>query len=68
MTMLDRIILKGRHIVICDTLQRQALEKLHVKHMGIAKAKLLACESIYWICMINDIKNYMKSYSTSLDF
>ena len=47
MEVTDRVILKGRYVVIPEILQRRALQHLHVNHMGIKKTKLLACESIY---------------------
>ena len=37
-----RIILKGMHEVVPESLQRQALEQLHVNHMGIEK-KINSC-------------------------
>ena len=67
MAVIDWVILKGRYVSICKTLQRQALEQFHVNHMGIQKAKLLACESAYWTGM-NDIENDIKYCSTCLDF
>ena len=60
MAVINRIILKGRHVVIPETLQRQALEQLHVNHMGMEKTNLLACESIYRTGMNSDIENCMK--------
>ena len=47
MAVIDGVILKGKHIVIPNTLQKQALEQLHINHMGKEKTKLLACKSIY---------------------
>ena len=58
MAVIDRVILKGRHVVIPELLQNQALQQFHVNHVGIEKTKLLACESIYWIDMNVDIKNH----------
>ena len=60
MAVIDGVILKGRHIVIPEALQWQALEQLHVNHMGITKTKLLVCEAIYWPDMNNDNKNHIK--------
>ena len=70
MGMIDGIILKRRHIdiVIPEALQRQALQQLHVNHVGIGKTKLLACKSIYWIGVNLDIKNHINISSTCLDF
>ena len=68
MALIDGIILKGWHIVIPEALQRQMLQQLHINHIGIEKkTKLLAHESMYWIGMNLDVKNYIK-YSTCLDF
>ena len=53
-------LLKGRCVGIVETLQREELEQLHLNHMGIKKTKLLACESVYWTGMNNDIENHIK--------
>ena len=37
MAMIDGIVLKGGHIVIPESLQRQALEQLSVNDKGIKK-------------------------------
>ena len=54
------VILTGRHVVIPETLQKQALEQIHVNHMWIRKTMLLACKSIYWTGMNNDTENCIK--------
>ena len=51
MAVIDRVILKGRHIVILESLQRLALEHLPANHREINKTKFLAHESIYWTGM-----------------
>ena len=68
MAVIDGAVLKGRHIVIPEALQRQALEQLHVNHMGIGKAKLLACKSIYLTGMNDDIENHIKIVLHNLIF
>ena len=60
MAVIDRVILKGRHIVILESLPRQALELLHINHMGIDKTKLLVHKSIYWPGMNNDTESNIK--------
>ena len=40
MVVINGVILKGRHIVIPDTLQKQALEQLYINHMGMEKKKI----------------------------
>ena len=47
MAVIDRIIMKGRPVIIPHILKTQALNQLQINHMGIEKTKLLACESIY---------------------
>ena len=60
MAVIDLFILKDRCVVIPETLQKQALEQLHINHMGTGKKQLLACKSIYWTGMTNDIENHKK--------
>ena len=40
LAVIDGIILKGRHIVIPQSLRQQILEQLHINHMGIEKNKI----------------------------
>ena len=54
-------------IIIHTSLQDKAIKQLHVSHMGIENTRLLACESIYWINMNDDIEA-IKSYSTCLSY
>ena len=66
---IDRVILKGRCIVIPHIFQKQALEQLHINHMAMKKkTKLLACELIYYPCIESNIKKYINSCSTCLEF
>ena len=37
LAVIDGIILKGRHIVIPNSLKQQVLNQLHTNHMGIEK-------------------------------
>ena len=37
LSVIDGIVLKGRHIVIPDSLRQQVLDQLHTNHMGIEK-------------------------------
>ena len=60
MAVIDGIIMKSRHVIIPEILKTQALDQLHINHMGIEKTKLLACESIYWVNIIDDIENFIK--------
>ena len=56
MTVINGVIIKGRHLVVPEVLQKPALQQLHVNHMGIEKPKLLVCSSIYWIGMTADFE------------
>ena len=60
MAVIDGLILKGGHIVIPESLQRQALEHLSVNYVGIDKTNLFTCESIYWTGKNNDIETHIK--------
>ena len=64
----DKVVLKGRHVIIPTSLKQQVLEQLHTNHMGIEKTKLLAHESVYWSDINMDIKKYIKSCATCLEF
>ena len=68
LAVIDSVIMKGRCIIIPEALKQQAIDQLHVNHMGIEKTKLLACKSIYWVNVNNDIENYIKNCSTCLEF
>ena len=37
MVVIDGVIIKGRHIVVLQALQKQPLQQLHISHMGIQK-------------------------------
>ena len=68
MAVIDGVIMKGRCIIIPEILKAQMLDKLHVNHMGIEKTKLLACESVHWANINDDIENFIKSCTTCLTF
>ena len=46
LAVINGIVLKGRHIIIPNSLKQQVLDQLHMNHMGIEKMKLLACKCI----------------------
>ena len=68
MAVIDAVILKGRCVVIPERLQKQALEQLHINHMGIEIAKCLTYESIYWKGMNSDIEKYIEIVLHVLSF
>ena len=46
MVVIEGIMMKGRYVVIPKILKMQALDQLHVKHVGKEKTKFLAHESV----------------------
>ena len=61
LAVIDGVILKGRHIVIPNSLRQQVLGQLHTNHMGIEETKLLARESVSWSSINADIEDYIKT-------
>ena len=43
---IDRIVMKGRRVIIPASLWKRTLDQLHVNHIGIEIRRLLALESI----------------------
>ena len=60
MVVINGITMKVRHVVILEVLKTQALDQLNVNHMGIKKAKLLACELVYWVNINDVIEKHIK--------
>ena len=68
LAVINRTVLKGRHIVIPTSLRQQVLDQLHTNHMGIEKTKLLAYRSVYWSSINVDIEKYIKNCATCLEY
>ena len=68
MVVIDGVIMKGRCVVIPEVLKQQALDQLHINHMGIEKTQLIACESIYWVNINNNIESFIKNVPNVLHF
>ena len=68
LAVIDGIVLKGRHIIIPNSLKQQVLNQLHINHMGIEKTKLLAHECAYWHSINTDIEMYIKQCAICLEF
>ena len=66
LAVIDGIILKGKCIIIPNSLKEQVLNQLHTNHTGIEKIKLLACECVYWPSINADIEKYIKQCATCL--
>ena len=61
LAVIDCVVMKGRHIIIPESLKQQALDQLHVNHMGIKKPKLLVHANLYiGLNINNDIENHVK--------
>ena len=61
--------MKGRiTITIHTSLQKKALDQLHLNHMAIKKMRLMAHEFIYWIKINADMENTIKILPAYLDF
>ena len=65
---IDGIILKGRCIIIPNSLRQQVLDQLHTNHMGIEKMKLLVHKYVHWHSINADIEKYIKQCATCLEF
>ena len=68
LVVIDGIILKGRHIIMPNSLRQQVLNQLHTNHMGIEKTKLLAHECVYWPSINAEIEKYIKQCPTCHEF
>ena len=68
LAVIDGVILKGRCIIIPDSLKQQVLTHLHTNYMGIEKTKLLACKSVFWHNINANIEAYIKVCATCLEF
>ena len=65
MALIDGIIMKDRYVIIPEIPKTQVLDHLHTSHKGIEQTKLLACESICWANINDDIENVVKMYYMS---
>ena len=68
LAVINGMVLKGRCIIIPNSLKQQVLHQLHINHMGIEKMKLLAHKCIYWHSINTDIEKYIKQCMTCLEF
>ena len=68
LAVIDKIVLKGRCIVILTSLRQHVLDQLHTNHVGTEKTKLLACKSVYWSSKNVDIEKYIKNCATCLEY
>lgn len=55
------VIIKGRQVVIPDSMTKDIMQQLHSGHQGIEKTRRLARESVYWPNINKDIENLCKT-------
>lgn len=55
------IIVKGRQVIVPETMTDDILKQLHNGHQGIDKTRRLARESVYWSNINRDIEQLCKS-------
>ena len=61
LAVINGIMLKGRCIIIPNSLRQQVLNHLHINHIGIEKMKLLACKCVYWHSINADIESTLSN-------
>ena len=64
----DEITMKGKGMIISAALQRNMLNHLYMKHLGIEKTRMLVHKSIYWININAGIEDTVENCHTGLDF
>ena len=57
------MILKGKRIIILESLQSAVLKQLHYAHQGAEKCKLRAKGSVFWANINRDIDELVKACS-----
>ena len=60
MAVIERIIMKGRYVLIQEVLKTQELVQLHINHMGMEKTRLLATNQFIWVKINDDIERHIK--------
>ena len=68
LAVIDDMVLKGRCIIIPNSLKQQVLDQLHINHMGIENMRLLAHKCIYWHSININIEKYIKQCMICLEY
>ena len=55
-------MLKGRQILIPQSMQKEILQQLHQGHQGVEKTRRLARDTVYWVNINRDIEVICKSW------
>ncbi|XP_055388168.1 uncharacterized protein K02A2.6-like [Condylostylus longicornis] len=61
LTIVDNLIYKCNSLVIPTSLRKDILSRVHEGHLGIARCKNLARNSVFWPSMNNDIQNVVSN-------
>ena len=59
-TVSDGLVLKGKRIVIPESLQSEVLKQLHYAHQGAEKCKLRAKSSVFWVNINTHIEDMVR--------
>ena len=57
----DGLLVRGDRIVVPFSLRKQILERIHEGHMGVAKCRECAAQSVWWPRIEKDIKSWVAS-------
>ena len=57
----DGLLVRGDRIVVPFSLRKQILERIHEGHMGVAKYRECAAQSVWWPRIGKDIKSWVAS-------
>ena len=63
----DGLLVRGDRIVVPSSLRKQVLERIHEGHMGVAKCREYAAQSVWWPRIGKDIKSRVASCWHSLE-
>lgn len=65
----DDIVFRGKRAVIPDALMSDITSQLHSSHLCVEGYLRIAREGVYWLCMNDQIKQYIPKYDNcrSLD-
>jgi len=68
LTVDDNLIVQGCYLLIPTSMHKQVLTELHDSHQGAVHTKQLACLTIYWPSIDNDIENIIISCKQCQDY
>ena len=63
LTVKQGLIMYNHRIVVPTSLQKGTLEKLHQRHQGMERCRLLAQNSVWWPCLYRDIQDTVSNCS-----